>query len=352
MRLIAPGGHDTALATPLLATLVTAALVELYRRAAWRLDIVDEPGGRRLHERRTPRGGGIVISMVYLVAAWVDGDALADGPPQAQTLAAAGMAWLGFWDDVRPAPAWLRLLVQVLVLGSAAALWLAPSGLEVAPVWLALAVAAALFTVNAFNFIDGADGLVSLQALAVVAGLHVCLAVGGHGVDSAIAAWDGRLLLFAACLLGFLPANWPRARLFLGDSGAYLVGTVCVGAALQAIAEGRLQPAAAAALFVVAWVDPAWTLLRRLLRRAPLLQSHLEHGYHRLLLRRVSHIRLSAVALAYTALWSTPIAVALQLRAIGPAIGVALAVAPMLALVVAAGAGRPWEPESSASPSR
>lgn len=337
-----------AFATLAGATVATSALVEVYRRLAWRLRIVDQPGGRRLHVRATPRGGGIVIWLVWLVASLLGLGLPDDGAAAGLTVAATGMTWLGFWDDVRPLSAYLRLVAQVVLLAAAAAIWLAPAGLAIAPVWGAVAFVAALFTINAFNFVDGADGLVPLQTLALLGGLHLCLGLDGADLQRGFAISDGRLALAAACVLGFLPWNWPRAWLFLGDAGSLLLGTLCVGAALQAIVDGSLRPEAAAALFAVVCVDPAWTLLRRLLRRAPVLQAHLEHGYHRLLLRDVSHLRLSAGATAYTALWSTPIAIALQLRWLHPLLGLALVVVPLLALAVMSGAGRPEPVEPSA----
>ena len=303
-------GPSFGLGTLLLAAVVTGLLSEAFRRLAWRWQIVDEPGSRRLHERTTPRGGGIAVAAVWIALVLWNQGLPAQGAATAQIVGAGGLALLGFWDDVRPLPAWLRLIGQCALLALVAALWLGGSVLG-SPLLLALVLVGALFTVNAFNFVDGADGLVPLQALAIGLGLHLCVSLDAGGWQQAAAVWDGRLLLFVACLFGFLPANWPRARLFLGDVGSLFVGAVCVGAALQAVAEGALRPAAAAALFAVVWVDPVWTLLQRLSRRAPILESHMEHGYHHLLKRRVSHLRLSSGAAAYTSLWAVPIAAAL-----------------------------------------
>ncbi|MCB9738414.1 MAG: hypothetical protein H6747_04035 [Deltaproteobacteria bacterium] len=329
-----------SLAGPLATTAVAAVvLAEIVRRLAWRFGVVDVPGGRRLHARPTPRGGGLAVALAWAVgsvAMHATGPTAAENAPM---LAVLGFAGLGLADDIRPLPAWSRLAAQVAIVCVAAAF-----GMPDDPSWsaasLVVVALVGLFVINAFNFVDGADGLVPLQVLAITGGLLI-LVRPESAASPWLHAWQVRQWLLAAALLGFLPFNVPKARLFLGDVGSLMLGSACVAAALEPVLRGALHPAAALALFSVICVDPAWTLLRRTLRRAPILQAHLEHGYHRWLRAGVSHLRISLGAAAVNALLAVPAAWAIQRGVLDPALGLGLVVLPILVVAIRAGAGAP-----------
>lgn len=322
-----------------VTALVSALLAEVARRLAWRYGVVDLPGGRRLHQRPTPRGGGVAVALAWAASASLLGAILPGTASVAAFAAALAFAGLGLFDDLRPLPAWIRLVAQIGIVAGVAAL--VPPDATVLPTWtIPFGLLLGLFVVNAFNFVDGADGLVPLQALCITLGLGWLVEPGAEAA-SWLPSWQLRQGAFAAALLGFLPFNWPRARLFLGDVGSLLLGSVCVAAAAEPVARGALHPAAALALFAVIAVDPAWTLLRRLLRRAPILQSHLEHGYHRWLQAGVPHLRLSTGALLMNGLVALPCAWAIQRGHVHPLLGLGLVFAPLLGLAVRAGAGQP-----------
>lgn len=329
-----------SLAGPLAATFVAAVvLAELVRRLAWRFDVVDVPGGRRLHARPTPRGGGLAVALAWAAASVAMGATSPSAAANAPLFAVLGFAGLGMVDDIRPLPAWSRLAVQVTIVCAAGAFGM-PDGASWSAASLLAVALVGLFVINAFNFVDGADGLVALQLLVVVGGLLI-LVRPDTDAPAWLHAWQVRQWLLVAAVLGFLPFNVPRASLFLGDVGSLGLGSACVVAALEPVARGALHPAAALALFAVVCVDPAWTLLRRTLRRAPILQPHLEHGYHRWLRAGVSHLRISAGAAAANALFAAPVAWAIQRGVLDPTLGLGMVVLPILVVAIRAGAGAP-----------
>ena len=131
--------------------------------------------------------------------------------------------------------------------------------------------------VNFFNFLDGIDGLAAVQAVVTAAGI-------------ALAGWDPFAALLAAALAGatagFLPYNWSRASIFLGDVGSYFLGYTLATLPLAAPPASRPQ----AVLFVALslWLflaDAAWTLVRRARSGAPWYAAHREHLYQQLALR-------------------------------------------------------------------
>ncbi|HEY5851352.1 MAG TPA: lipopolysaccharide biosynthesis protein [Lysobacter sp.] len=256
----------------------------LARRYAIKQSLIDQPGERRSHDVATPRGGGIAIVIATLVAAC----ALAlHRPVDAPLLAAFGVGLLlvaavGWLDDHRPLSPWWRLFVHAL----AAALF----GLAVADVyqspWLGVcAFVASIVLTNVWNFMDGINGLAVSQAALVAAGLGAM--AGG--------SWGLLGVAMAAACLGFLPFNFPRARIFLGDVGSGAMG-FCL-AALAVVAGARLGTRSWVVLLPLSvfLVDAGLTLLRRLLRGERWWTPHTQHAYQ-VWARRSGHNR---VTLAY-----------------------------------------------------
>ena len=195
--------------------------------------LLDQPGERRSHAWPTPRGGGIGIVVALLVALVV----LAWRGRARRRCAGAGVrpgwCWspaIGWLDDHRP-------LSAVVAAGRACARR-GPAGARAAgapararPVAVRGFVLA-LVLVNVWNFMDGIDGLAASQALLVAAGLRTA------GRRSAVARWLA-LVAGARPALGFLPFNFPRARIFLGDVGSGALGYVLALPAAGAVGAGR-----------------------------------------------------------------------------------------------------------------
>ncbi|WP_240127054.1 hypothetical protein [Thermomonas alba] len=268
--------------------LLSAAATEGVRRFAWRSGMLDRPGPRRSHAVPTPRGGGAGIALVGLAAfavfAWHG---------------VAGAGWMGAglllvavagWrDDRRPLAIGWRLAAQLLA-GGCLAIALARAQAPLAAVILGGVLVPVL--VNAWNFIDGIDGLAASQAL-------LC-ALALVSLQEAEARWLG-LALAAACL-GFLPFNFPRARVFAGDVGSGAMGYLL--ACLLGLALPRhapvLWPLLALPLATVL-VDVAMTLGRRVLRGERWWLPHLQHLYQRWA-REAGHSRVTLSYAAWTGL--------------------------------------------------
>lgn len=259
-----------------------------WRQWALRRGVVDSPGeDRRLHAEPTPRGGGIGIALVLLVAAPALGE-LAIPFALGLLLTAA----IGLRDDLAPMPAWAKALGQLAgALPLAQALPVLIAGGEGWPAFL-VALGFILLLVNAWNFIDGSHGLAASQAL--LAGLAAAV-LAGAGTPG---AWLG-LVLAAACL-GFLPMNLPVARVFLGDVGSHALG-YAVAATLLLVFDGRAPgPVLALVAPAAVLVDVGVTLASRALRLQPLWRAHREHLYQRAIAHGHGHL---AVCLGYAA-WS------------------------------------------------
>jgi UDP-N-acetylmuramyl pentapeptide phosphotransferase/UDP-N-acetylglucosamine-1-phosphate transferase len=253
---------------------IAAAGTWLARRYALGRDLIDQPGERRSHQVPTPRGGGIAIVLSLLVATL----ALAWRQPQHVVLLAAFalglllVAGIGLVDDHRPRSPLLRLFVQML---AAAVL-----AVGAAATWGNLGIAlAAFFAVmvltNVWNFMDGINGLAASQA--ALAAWALGSAAGGPW------SWLG-LATVAACA-GFLPFNFPQARIFLGDVGSGALGFALATLFTAALALAQKASPLAAMLLLLPLsaflVDAALTLGRRIARREQWWAPHTQHAYQR-----------------------------------------------------------------------
>ena len=271
-----------------LLTLGAAAATWGARRYALRGNLMDQPGERRSHHVATPRGGGIAIVLVVFGAgAWLawrstSGIGLWLGFLPGLVI----VAGIGWWDDHRPLSPWLRLGVQAV-----AALLLAAGAGWQSGHWLPalLAFGTAMALVNVWNFMDGINGLAASQA-AIAALAYAGLLTG---------QWHWLALALLAGCLGFLPFNFPRARIFLGDVGSGALGYALAGLAVAALVT--LPPATAPLLLLplcAFLVDAGFTLYGRMLRGEQWWTPHVGHLYQQGA-RRYGHAVITLVYMAF-----------------------------------------------------
>ena len=290
------------------AWLVPAALVlsvlaswAALRYARWRR-LLDLPGRRRSHAGVIPRGGGAAIVLTLLLGLpWLGwgGQGVLAAAFAVALLAVAGIGWM---DDHRPLSARMRLAVHMaaavlctLALPLAVAegaLWLQAVLLLIGVFWLSGCI-------NAWNFMDGSNGMVTIQCgwlgLAL-AGVFVQIAGDGQ-----LMAWPWALLslLLASACSGFLPFNFPRATIFLGDVGSGALGLVC-GVLLWA--AWGLSPSWFWCLLLLPsalLVDAGLTLAWRILCGRRWYTAHREHLYQWLIRAGASHAQVALMYLGW-----------------------------------------------------
>lgn len=267
-----------------VACLVGLVAVALTIPALRRLQVTDLPNHRSSHESATPRGGGIAL-VVAIVAV-----ALITGPPLRSTaMILAGiimLGGLGFVDDIRG----LSVRLRLVIVGSTGGVLALALGSPLPPI-AAAGLGALWFAayVNAFNFMDGINGISALTA-AVAGATYVAI---GNSQDSNEAVLLGAVLTGSS--IAFLPYNFPRARVFLGDAGSYALGFTIAALAWLVWTQGAgLILAISPTLVYLA--DTSVTLIRRYLARAKVTEAHRQHLYQRMVDAGMSH---AAVAIGY-----------------------------------------------------
>ncbi|MNS88475.1 putative undecaprenyl-phosphate N-acetylglucosaminyl 1-phosphate transferase [compost metagenome] len=199
-----------------------------------------------------------------------------------------------------------------------------------------------VWILNLYNFMDGIDGIASIEALCVCLG--ACLLYWISGAPTLI--W-GPLILSMA-VLGFLYWNFPPARIFMGDAGSGFLGIALGVLSLQAASESSELFWAWLILLGVFIVDATFTLLRRLIRGDKVYEAHRSHAYQFASRQFGKHLPVTLAVGAINLLWLLPIAFCVTYWGIDGALGLAVAYIPLIALAVKFHAG---QPESSVSTS-
>jgi UDP-GlcNAc:undecaprenyl-phosphate/decaprenyl-phosphate GlcNAc-1-phosphate transferase len=272
---------------------------------------------RHQHEKPVPRLGGIAIlgSVILVVTCAVIASNLLHlgySFPSSTFLGLLGPTLvifaLGLADDFRPLSPYIKFGVQIL-----AACWLFADGCRVTSFHLLFGerqignVAALLLTVfwvllitNAFNLLDGLDGLAGGSALFSSLVVFIVSLVTGNTLTEVVT------IALAGAIVGFLRYNFNPATIFLGDCGSLVIGFVL--SAVSLASSEKSSTAIAVAIPVVSFglpiLDTCIAVLRRFLNGKPLFSADAEHIHHKLLQRGLSHKQAVVVLYAVSAFFA------------------------------------------------
>jgi UDP-N-acetylmuramyl pentapeptide phosphotransferase/UDP-N-acetylglucosamine-1-phosphate transferase len=270
------------------ALLSALVLVGVVRQLAIRHGVMDHPTSRSSHEVPTPRGGGLGLLLVVLGAwGW-----LATHPVNGAILILlAGLAMVGLvghLDDKRGLGVGARLVVHVIAASSV--------GLVAAAGGPTQLIAGGLFlwwtfwtvsSINLVNFMDGINGLVVSQV--IVFALSLALFPDPTRLVPLLA------MIVAGACMGFLPWNFPRARIFLGDVGSGALGFLVPVLALLAMRGGDIDIVRAHLPLLPLFGDATWTIFRRWRRGERVTAPHRSHLYQRLANGGLGHTRVTVI---------------------------------------------------------
>lgn len=291
----------------LSATLSYALGFFAYRELR-RLGLIDQPNERSSHQQPTVRGGGVAVMKTILLGLGLIAFRRLDGTMLLILVAGASLAIVSFADDWKSLKPSLRFLCHTLA--AVAELFalravvpaLAVSNTEAyaLPAVLAVVIGFLWFAgyTNAFNFMDGINGIAAGQAVVTSLGavLLIKLQTGNwmqHDTPTL------GMLVIGGAALGFLPHNFPKARMFMGDvSSAPLGFLLAVFTVWLAAKNGWWLMIPLALLHANFVLDTGITLLRRMVRGERWYAPHREHFYQRLLRSGKSHQFVTGVEMA------------------------------------------------------
>ena len=307
-------------AAVIAATLVIAFATSLFttpyvRRLAQSVGMLDSTGERRMHDVPKPRIGGIALylgfllslfsALGYLIAKHAFGNISYVHDTIGLLFGGTLIMLVGVWDDIMGLSPRGKLISQIVVAGISMLYGFAISFVQIPwhhgavyylPTWLSLLVTLIWYVgmMNAINFIDGLDGL--LSGLTAISGMFLLVINMTHGHPEVA-------LLLAALVggaLGFLPYNYNPAKIILGDTGALFIGYVfatvsILGGSKQAFTISFLVPLVLLGLPIV---DTAAAIFRRARAGKKIYEADRGHFHHQLIFRFGLNVR-QAVLLIY-----------------------------------------------------
>ena len=280
------------------SVLLTRGVREFAVRNGW---VIPATSTRHIHARPIPRLGGVAIytafiiglAAVLLVTRQFFSSAISGWHAYGLLWPATLIFFLGLWDDIRPLNAKIKFSVQTL-----AAILLYAEGFRVNYLYLlagssplypilsfGLTILWVLWITNAFNLIDGMDGLAAGSALFSTAAVFAVSLALGNRLESLITA------ALAGAILGFLRYNFNPASIFLGDGGSLFIGFMLSAVALTGSQKAPTLVAVAIPVlaFGLPLLDVGLAVARRFLRGKPLFEPDADHIHHKLLKRGLSH---------------------------------------------------------------
>jgi Fuc2NAc and GlcNAc transferase len=256
--------------------------------------MIAHPGERQSHEVATPAGGGlgIIFSIVVTSVGLQFVMPLPGFWWQNMLPGVLLLAIVGWRDDKTPVSFLVRLSVQLVV-----SLWLLGFGWSQFSTsgvgWFTCIVVAMIWLMNLYNFMDGSNGMAGFQG--VFAGLLMAVFFqAGEQYAMALLA-----LSVAAACVGFLPLNFPAARVFMGDVASVPLGFIFASLAVYGMQTGSLSLPLSILIMSVFVVDATLTLFTRVLSGEQWYTAHTQHVYQRLIIGGWSHRQ---VLMAYQAI--------------------------------------------------
>ncbi len=299
--------------------------------------LLDIPNHRSSHTKPTPRAGGAALFAAIalsLAATKIHQDTYINQAQLYWLLAITLVFTVSLLDDLINISILWRLGIQLI------AATLVISKLDLSGYssfyfmgMYAVGILAIVWTTNLYNFMDGINGIAGIEAISFCIG---ALLLNIYQTNSS----EGELLLaIGAASLGFLYWNFPKAKIFMGDSGSAPLGFI-FGALIAAKSTQNLHQAVSLAILLgVFVVDASITLTRRLLTGQKFYQPHRSHGYQRAA-DLLGHAKTSLIVLAINLLWLLPLAFLVNRGSLNAASGLAMAYCPLLLVVIKLNAGK------------
>jgi Fuc2NAc and GlcNAc transferase len=275
----------TLVATSILLSFFLTGLATWYAR---RSGMVDHPGDRHSHTVATPRGGGAGLILALIFASLFLPGSGGEFWSKCILPGVVVLAILGWRDDHAALSARFRILVQL-----AASIYLISCAHENG--WMTgagepfLAVLALVWMSNLYNFMDGSNGMAGLQGVFGGVVLYWLFASAGDFDLASVSA------LVAACCVGFLPWNFGKARVFMGDVGSVSLGFVFGALLVSGVGLNAFSLPVALLVMLVFLTDSTLTLLVRVMKGERWYNAHRKHMYQRLIAHGWTHNRVALV---------------------------------------------------------
>ena len=285
------------------------ALIMVLEKFASRFNLIDHPIARSAHKSPTPSGGGLVVAVLFVFAAYLlNLNEYITNDVFYALLGAVPVAAVGLFDDLSHVSLRFRLPIQffaacwsIYYLGGVPPIDFPLLQLSGSLILTFLGILALVWLLNLYNFMDGIDAIAATEVL------FVSLMTSFFGVydgDETLALMSAT---FFAANAGFLVWNWPPAKLFMGDVGSGFIGFILGIFALFSMHNGTMTVWTWFILLGVFVVDSTVTLLVRFMSGEKWYEGHSCHAYQNAARKWRSHQRVVISILLINLTWLAPL---------------------------------------------
>jgi UDP-N-acetylmuramyl pentapeptide phosphotransferase/UDP-N-acetylglucosamine-1-phosphate transferase len=279
--------------------------VLLIRRWVAKDQLLDHPNDRSMHSMPTPRGGGLAIVIIVLGTGILFAKEIEIARSLVYIICGAIIAWLGWRDDVKSLSPIVRFAVQGIVAGISiismgyfkavtiplfGEFQLGAVGIVITFLWI-------IGLTNAYNFMDGIDGMAGGVAVSAGLGWMWLSSASGHWGNS-FAFWIA--LAISASSLGFLGHNWPPAKIFMGDVASTFLGYSFAVLSLLSADKGGDALLLGTLLMWTFIMDAGLTFINRLFKGEKVFSAHRSHLFQRLVIGGYKHSTVSFLYILLT----------------------------------------------------
>ena len=296
----------------MLAAFVTfiASLVGVYfyTKIAFKKGIISNPNYRTLHEKPMPRGGGVVFASSFIIGLflfWYFGS-ISTSLFLILGIGGLAAAFSGFLDDIKNLRASRKLILQLLLsswvvylLGGGPLLFITYIN---SFVLILLTIIFLTWIINAYNFMDGIDGMATSGAIFVFGTMLLVLFLTSSNVSLIIV-----FILLLSSVGAFMFFNWPPATIFMGDSGSIFLGYTFGSLILITIESGDISVWSWLIVFSYFFADTTVTQVMRLILVKKWYLAHRSHAYQNLARITQSHLKIVKGLMLYNVLWVLPL---------------------------------------------
>lgn len=308
---------------------------------ALKKNIIDNPNERSSHSIPTPRGGGVAVVVSYILGVMllIYLDYLSQQIGLTLIVSGFIIALLGFFDDHGHINSMFRLAIHFMV---AIGVVVSLGGFSEVKIFnnfllgFSANIIAVLFLVwllNLYNFMDGINGIASVEAITTLMSMAVIYFIFNIQLNIEI------LWLLSACAFGFLLWNFPKAKIFMGDVCSGFLGLTLGILALIALKENLALFCAWIICLGVFIVDATFTLVRRVSSGYKMYDAHRSHSYQILSRKWNSHTPVTLLVAGINILWLLPVAYWTVTLSNYPEVGVLIAYLPLIMIVIYSKAG-------------
>ncbi len=286
---------------------ITYKLIHVFKEK----NLVDIPNERSSHEISTPKGGGVSIVVLTLIATAVllINNSIDIKFAASMILGLSVIATTGFIDDIYNISIFKRVVLyglsvfaSIVILSPEHKVIFGNTYVDIGVMIYFIYALYSFWILNLFNFMDGTDGYAAIQTLTTAIFSWVML-------GSMLSANENMLLLIVfASTLGFLVWNWSPAKIFMGDVGSCSIGFIFALFSIYTASEGFLSISVWLILLSPFIGDATFTLLKRIILREKWYHAHNGHAYQKLYQLGMSHKKIGLGLLALNIIFILPMA--------------------------------------------